>query len=377
MTRARVGLLVILVAVADRPARAQSLDGWQVSVDFLQIHTRGNDVHVGDVFTERQTLTGTASDSRLDYGVRYDPIVTAMDANRSVMVTAVYRNAGWGAGARGWRSRTEGSAAGSRRTAAPTISSLTVTGVRMWDNSIVPVVNTAEPSGISPVTFEAENSLQNLRLEGFAERLWIQGDTLTVAARFGVAHARLENDRREQQTQEAFVEEANGGTITTFENDVRLEGTSETTANLTGPLLALAGDTRVKRLRIDWLIGHAVLLGTAETSGEWIDIDDIRTITLAGGLPVESFELLNGIIEKSQDDRALVPVLDLQVKASVRVTPFLSLGGGVFSSTWFNLPVAPAFSIPDDWTDVQGTAWRQQTRDVTFLALSVFAGFGF
>jgi hypothetical protein len=59
------------------------------------------------------------------------------------------------------------------------------------------------------------------------------------------------------------------------------------------------------------------------------------------------------------------------------VARFLNLGGGVFSSTWFDLPVAPAFSIPDDWTDVQGTAWRQQTRNLTFAGVSVFAGLVF
>ena len=41
------------------------------------------------------------------------------------------------------------------------------------------------------------------------------------------------------------------------------------------------------------------------------------------------------------------------------------------------MPVAPAFSIPGDWTDVEGTGWRDQTRDLTFLGYSAFVSFGF
>lgn len=377
MRRVRVGLLAVLLLTASRSAHAQiGQEGWDVSIDFLQIATRGNDVHVGDVFTERQVFLGTETDQRLDYGVTYEPIVTTMDDNRSVMLAAVFRGPRWGGGARGWRSAAEGSVEGSERSPSPTASSVAVTGIRMWDNSIVPVGNILEPSGFSPLTFHASNSLETLRLDVFVERLWIRSSDLNVAARFGMAHARVENVRTEGQTQRAYFEDFELGEILVFENDVTLEGTSEATMSLTGPALALAGDATAGRLRIDWLIGQSVLLGTAETSGEWIDVDDIRE-TLLADPPQVSFELLNGRIEKEQDDRALVPVLDLQVKASVAVNPVLRLGAGIFSSTWFDLPVAPAFSVPDDWTDVQGTAWRQQTRNITFTALSVFAGFGF
>lgn len=377
MRRVRVGLLALLLVTASRSAHAQiGQQGWDVSIDFLQIATRGNDVHVGDVFTERQTFTGSLDDQRLDYGVEYEPIVTSMEANRSVMVAAVFRGVRWGGGARGWRSAAEGATEGADRSPTPTASSDAVTGIRMWDNSIVPVGNILEPSGFSPVTFHAANSLTTLRIEAFAERLWIGGSDLHVGARFGVAHARVENLRSEGQTQRAYFEDVELGEVLVFENDIALDGESEASMSLTGPMLALAGDATAGRLRIDWLVGQAVLLGTAETSGEWTDVDDIRRTILANP-PEVSFELLSGLIEKEQDDRALVPVLDLQVKASVAVNRVLRLGGGVFSSTWFDLPVAPAFSVPDDWTDVQGTAWRQQTRNINFTAISVFAGLGF
>jgi hypothetical protein len=368
-------MLLVLVASA---AHAQDADeGWQVSVDALHVVTRGNDVHVGDVFTERQTLSGTFSDSRFDYGVEYDPIVTRMRDNRSGMVTVVYRSTNWGGGIRGWRSESEAAVDGARRTAVPTASSQSITGIRLWDNSVLPVTNLLEPSGISPVTFTAENSLSTVRAEGFAERRWIRGPRLSVAARVGVAHARVENARAEGQTQRAFVQETEGGITTTLFNDIRIDSASESTVNLTGPMFALAGNTTAGRLRIEWLIGQSVLLGTAETSGEWRDVDNIRETTSGAAPPIETRTVLSGLIETSQEERALVPVMELQLKAAVRVTRALALGGGVFSSTWFTLPVAPAFSIPDDWTDLQGTGWRQQTRDVTFAGVSISASIGF
>jgi len=41
------------------------------------------------------------------------------------------------------------------------------------------------------------------------------------------------------------------------------------------------------------------------------------------------------------------------------------------------VPMAPAMSVPGNWTDVEGTGWRSQPRDLTFFAYSVFAAVGF
>jgi hypothetical protein len=369
---------VIAMAGAD-VARAQAPQGlgWHVSLDFFNVATRGNDVHVGDVFTEQQTISGTVIQSRLDYGVTYEPIVTRMKTDRSVMISGGYRGARWGFGARGWRAATDDAVSGSDSTAPSTATSDFLTGVRMWENSIVPVSNDQEPSGISPVTFDAANELEHLRFEGFVERMWVSANEVRVAARLGVAHARTENIRSEGQTQRAFLVEISGGTTSTLTNSITLESDSEATANLTGPLLALVGDAQLGRFRIDWLVSHALLMGTVETTGTWIDIDDIEEVTVTGGVTTQTTTVLDGVLEIEEDVRVTVPVVDLQVKGSVQVASALRVGAGVFSSTAFNLPVAPGFVVPDDWTDVQGTGWRQQTRDVTFTGFTVFASIGF
>jgi hypothetical protein len=351
--------------------------GWNVSFEFLNIGTRGNDVHVGDEFTEHQAVSGTAAAARLDYGVDYTPIFTRMKSDQSALVSANYRGAQWGFGARAYRIKTDGAAEGAISTETPTATSTSVSGIRMWDNSIVPVVDLEHPSGFSPVNYSAANELEHFRIEGFVERLWLRSPTLTVGTRFGLARVHLENRRNEEQTQHAFDVETSGTTVSTLDNDITLSAESETTANLTGPVIALVGDTSVGRFKLEWLVSHTALIGTAESTGEWIDIDDITEVVVTPTARTETTTLLNGSLPIEREERVLVPVIDLQIRGGVRVADNVTVGAGVFSSTWFKMPVASAFSIPDDWTDVQGAGWRQQTRDVTFTGISLFVAFGF
>jgi hypothetical protein len=120
------------------------------------------------------------------------------------------------------------------------------------------------------------------------------------------------------------------------------------------------------------------MIGTAETSGTWTHRRQHQTgdRRLRGGVTTTA-TVLNGVIPTKQDDRAVVPVIELQVRGSVLLARRFRVGAGVFSSTWFGLPVASAFIVPDDWIDLQGTGWRLQTRDVTFTGFSIFAAFGF
>jgi hypothetical protein len=390
MTRARVGLLWASVLIIATPASAQgTITGWQLSLDPLYVMTRGNDVHAGDVFTESQVPSGTFSttspgvtvtNSRLDYGVTYDPIVTDMRNEFGLLVSAGYRGARWGFGGRGWRVDTSGSVDGSGD--SPSEESLA--GVRMWDHSALPVVNRFTASGYAPFTFYAENRLEHLRIDGYAERRWITGNNLNVGIRLGVAYAQVKNRRREGNAQPAAYRDVfvgdNGLTVVTGENSITLDAESEATADLVGPSIGIAGDSTHGAFRIEWLVSPAVLLGTAKTSGEWIDIDNISEVeTSQGPPPLQDTRKihLEGVIPVERDLRIAIPTLDLQVKASVAVVKGVRVGGGLFTSSWFGMPVAPAFSIPGTWTDVEGTGWRDQTADLTFLAYSAFVSFGF
>jgi hypothetical protein len=359
-------------------AAAQGTSHWDASVDALNVLTRGNDVHVGDVFTETQTGSGTLLNSRLDYGVTNDPIVTKMDDRFSALVAAAYHGSQWGLGGRGWRVSTDGGMTGSARSPAPTPSTTAVTGIRMWDHSLIPVENDFEPSGVSPVTYHASNELENLRIDAFAERRWISTGSLHVSMHFGLAYAHLKNTRSEGHEESAsFIDTSTPGTTVNFSNFITLQMDSSATMNLYGPSFGIAGDATHQRLRIDWLVAPAIVVGTSKTEGAWVDTDNISQKTTTGGVSVPSTDHLIGTLPLDFEERAVVPMLDLQLKASVRITGPLRVGAGLFSSSWFRVPTAPAMSVPGNWTDVEGTGWRQQPRDLTFLAYSAFVAFGF
>jgi len=368
-------------------ARAQgTATGWQLSLEPMYVMTRGNDVHAGDVFTESQMFRGTVvttspgvtvTNSTVDYGVTYDPIVTDMSSKFGLLVSAGYRGSRWGFGGRGWRVDTSGSVEGNEESS----SEESLTGIRLWDHSALPVVNRFTASGYSPVTFYAENRLENLRVDGYAERRWIASSNLNVAMRFGAAYTQFKNTRREGNAEQAayqnVLEDVLGPIVVTGTNSITLDAESETTANLIGPSIGIAGDSTHGAFRLEWLVSPAVLFGTAETSGTWTDIDNISEVEVSPGLRDTRTIRLDGVIPVERDVRVAVPVLDLHVKASVAVAKGVRIGGGLFSSSWFGMPVAPAFTVPGSWTDVEGTGWRDQTRDLTFLAYSAFVSFGF
>ncbi len=383
MKRARIGLLcVCAMTMLPVTSWGQATDGWQVSIDALYVLTRGNDVHAGDVFTEsldeQTTVTPTGpgttiTDTRVDYGVVYDPIVTRMRDKGGVLLSVTYRGRAWGAGVRGWQVTTDGSASGSET--SPSVSDLT--GIRMWDHSSLPVVNRLTASGYSPVAYYAENELRTRRIDGFIERRFVATDNLNISFRAGAAHGRLENRRAEGHSETAAYQDVIGTNVLTGLNDITLDADSESEGNLFGPMFGLAGDATYGRWRLEWAALPAVLLGTAATSGEWIDIDDITEVEVEPGFSDTRTIRLEGVIPMEEDVRVAVPVLDLHAKVSVSVARGLRVGAGILSSSWFGAPVAPAFSIPGEWTDVEGTGWRLQTRDLTFFSYSVFASLGF
>jgi hypothetical protein len=367
-----------VLAVATVAAAQNASPRWDISVDALNVMTRGNDVHVGDVFTESQTVSGTLLNSRLDYGVTNTPIVTNMPDRLSALVAGGYHGARWGFGGRAWRVSTNNGVSGSATSPAPTATTA-VTGIRMWDHSLIPVENDFEPSGASPVTYHASNELENLRIDAFAERRWISNGGLNVAMRFGVAYAHFENTRSEgHEESAAFVDTTTtpGATIA-FTNDITLQMDSTSSMDLFGPSLGIAGDATHQRLRIDWLIAPAVVFGNVKSSGSWVDTDNISQMITTGSVSVPTTDRLRGVLPLDLEERTVIPMLDLQVKASVRVAGPLRVGAGIFSSSWFKVPTASAMSVPGDWTDIEGTGWRPQPRDLTFLAYSAFIAFGF
>ncbi|MEE9191657.1 MAG: hypothetical protein V3U04_03455, partial [Candidatus Aerophobetes bacterium] len=121
--------------------------------------------HVGDIvrYTEEYSVDedGNITD---DYGATYEPINLNLKDKSTLRGELIYRRGQWFLGLSGWTFETDASVSG--RITTPEME-LTDTGyiyyvnsVRMWDHTIVPVVNELEASGISPVDYWAEDKLE-------------------------------------------------------------------------------------------------------------------------------------------------------------------------------------------------------------------------
>jgi hypothetical protein len=178
--------------------------------------------------------------------------------------------------------------------------------------------------------------------------------------RFGLAYARSANTRAERLSMQSA--------ITLFTLDDALTSSSENTFNLVGPLVGLSGDTAVGCVRLDWLISASALVGTAHANGTFDAVETARTNTNEG--VVTSTTITRRSLRTCDDRRALVPALDLQLKASYGITRAIDIGAGIFTSSLFDLPVAPEF-------DAQASAWNRRASDIAFLAYSAFASVRF
>lgn len=354
MNRLGTGLLTLLVMGHAATTHAQNIAGWHASADVLWVTTHGNDDRIGDVIVSETTLGGSSNTSTLTTS----PIAPQLDRTPSFLVEAGYRGGGWGYGGRGWRVSSDGDAGETVTTTSAPVG-LRTSSVRLWNQTVAPLTNIGEPAGRSPLTYHASNELQHVRVEGYAERLWLNGPAGTVGMRFGLAYAHSEHDRHADLSNQSRT-----NTSPTTVVDETTATTAETTFDLIGPLFGITGDTPLKRLHVSWLISASALIGTADGSATF-ELTDVTRSLLTGTTST-------GILRMPWADeaRVLVPALDLQLKASYPIAARVDVGGGIFSSSLFDMPVTPAF-------DNHTGGWTRQTRDISFLAYSVFARVGF
>lgn len=343
----RLGFLSLFVIGHASMSSAQTMPGWQASVDALWATVHGNDDRIGDVVVAEgsgaigstNTLSTTA-------------IAPELERAPGFLVEARYRGGSWGFGGRGWRISTDGDV----RSVVTTNASagvLHTSSVRLWNQTIAPFTNFQQPFSRSPLSYGATNALEHVRVEGYAERLWVNGPTGTVAMRFGLGYARSQHRRH--------ADLLNIGRSGSVSLDETLATTAETDFNLAGPLFAIAGDTPVKRLHVTWLVSHSALIGTARSDATF----EITDVTPSGSGSATTILRMPW----SDEPRVIVPALDLQLKAGFAITRRLEAGGAIFSSSLFAMPVTPTF---DDHTG----GWNRETRDISIFSFSVFARVG-
>ena len=362
------GIVCACVLIGASSANAQTAFPWTgpyVSVDFVWMTTRGNDVHVGDVVEESSTSSGPVTNFASSDTATFTPIIPKMGTDPTLIIEGGYRGTAWGFGGRGWWSKTDGSETASVRSSTFTAPNFQESSVNMFYDSFSPFTDNREISGRGPVTYNATNELKHLRIDGYAERLWVSGAMGVVTMRFGIGYASIENTRDESVSMTGqFIAGPN-----TFNDDFSLGVIGGSEANLIGPTFGIAGEMLLGQVELDWLVSPAALMGTADSTLAMTGADISRTRSTATGsttaLTTDTFSA-----NRTAERRTLVPTLDLQLKAGFPVLPQLTVGGGIFSSMLFDMPVAPTI-------DFQNGQLIEQNRTVTYLGYSVFAKYKF
>jgi hypothetical protein len=388
-------LAVFFVFALAANARGQEiLEGVSFSVDLLNLATAGADIGQVEVFTMRQTIgesgTLTQRNTRLDYGTDFRSIDMKIGTNRALSWRAGYRRGEWGVSFRRWSM--EGDASYSERvsssplrltTAAGTLTeSRNVVGCRMWDNTQAPVFNMRDASGFSPVDCYARNALRTSKMDVMVERAWTDNPRFQTRIRMGGAIGHVEHRREEGQEQNSFIELPGGPSpfgmpFDRLINRITLDSTGEATGRFFGPGVELAGSFGFGRLQADWRLNQSVLIGDAELTSEWIDIDRINISGRVGNVPFTEADLLEGRYPLSEEKRVAIPVLDSEVKLGFRIVRTLSAGIGFFMSSWQSVPMASSWSVPGEWTDAAGTHWKRNESDLVFHGVSLFGQMSF
>ena len=385
-------LVVLCVAVlvfggAGSIAQAQD-DGWSIQLEPMWMDVKGNDIHVGDIFRWKIDwyYDGVKGIYTRKYGVTYEPINLDMDDNLTVRAELTYRKNQWGLGFSGWWFNTDASVSGRVTTPKRIEGTDGVNfwgtyyrnGVRMWDHTIRPVWTELEVSGFSPVDYWAGNDLGVWTIDVHGIRTLAEKKDSHVDLAFGLKFGSLDNKRSEGQSQRAFIYDAFGPGLH-FDNQITLQSKSEADYGLmAGPVLGFQGKARYEKFGIEGLVNQSLLIGKVDQSGHWRDTDDMWIVKGPKGgpfTPVRQYAYLDGNFPFSKKETVALPVTEAKLKFLYFIRDNISAGIGGFASIWWNAPVAPKWSIPGDWTALEGTGWRLQEDTLVFyggmLALNI------
>ena len=142
-------------------------------------------------------------------------------------------------------------------------------------------------------------------------------------------------------------------------------------------MMGLAGRAKWRRLHLDASVTGTVLIGRADQSGTFTDIDDV-TVVQGTAEFVEPFTACDFFdcrsfrsdLEFSTSERTLIPVTELQLKFLVDVTRSISIGVSSFTSIWSSAPVPPTFTISHAFAG-PGLDWELQQRSLRFGAVGL------
>jgi len=319
-----------------------------------------------------------------DYGVDYKPLVVQPTANLVYMFDVGYRKGRWGVGVQGWKTTFRGALEGRVTSSdfAMTSTSVEVRGVRILDQSVLPLMNDLEASGVSPIDYHFFDTTKVWKVDFLLQRNLVSSKHLQLGLNLGVAVGYLENSRADGEAQHAheeltaYMDGPNESTVVmgtmVFDNKVSFEGVGESRTTWVGPVAGVTAVYTFGRLEVIGQIAPTLFFGQTKSRNVFTDDDHINLTMKMGDTIGTEAVFLHGILQTSEEQKTVVPVLEMQGKVGVRITQHLSLGGGVFTSQWLGVPMAPSWSFPGQWTALEGTNSKPNVRNLSFVGYSFF-----
>jgi hypothetical protein len=252
----------------------------------------------------------------------------------------------------------------------------------MWKETLDPVQNDIEPSGVSPIDFHSNAGLKTYAFDFFAFR------TVTGAASenrldviVGAKVGRVKTTQNQGFRQRAFVFDF-FQTGVHLNNVITLGSTAEANLGGAGPLIGIDGQTRWRRLGISGVFTEALMIGTARQQGVFTDTDAITVARSATG-PFEPCPLnlaadgclpVRSEIRFSTSPKVFVPVSEFRLRLQFDLTNNVSVSGQGFTAIWANAPVPPTFTMTHAFASGSaspGLDWALQHQTLRFAGAGI------
>jgi len=349
---------------------------WIISFEPMRMEMKGLDDHVGDVFTYKKVWKQdpVSGDTTTNYYVNYDPINLNMDAKACFRGEINYRKNQWGIGFSGWFFNPYSKREGRVVTLQPDVGNFGdpngaeyKNGVRMWDHTIEPAYNALEPSKDSPVNYSVEGDFYIWTLEAFGIKTISAKENSYIDFKFGLKMGTLDHKQELEQTQQEYYMWSSSMDL---DKDIIYQSTSRANYGfMAGPVIGFEVNTRYKKIKISGFINQAILFGRVNYNCVFRNVEDTLYVDSNTGEiidhDVNTFEF--PFLKK---ESVSIPVTEFQFKVTYKMMENVFIGCAGFFSVWWNVPLAPKFSLPGDWYWAEGTGWKLRKDTLKFYGIT-------
>lgn len=239
----------------------------------------------------------------------------------------------------------------------------TVRFISMWDANILPLWNDYHPSGLTPITYHANDKFNRHTADIRVDQSIANVEGYYFSANFGFKGVFMEYSLDKGQEHHAM---ADLNPEWDFSNEVSLLTQSRSEIKMAGPSVGLNLRKTLDKhcLFILGLHGEWSLLHSwGKYQGLFTDVDDIQWLNNDNP---SFFELLDGEVRFSESRRDFISTMDLKITLGINFDP-VEIGVGASYSGIKNLPLAPTFHAPWALADGNkapaGLEWQNHERN--------------